>query len=226
MKFQEKYPLSNKPLAPKYASAHTQSLLAQNQPFISVVGKKRTTREFSIRDSHMVTHCSTNRTIRYLFTAEQTGCEIFIVLWPNTLIVSSFNIYKSWGPGHAWSLVLWFRVLCSYRTRVESRINWTMRYVVGVAPCGKVWCFFCFFMTPIGAEQLFFCRDFHPFSEVGNSRLHSTLFNYSRFYGITCEKCRAPNKKSTFFSAVQSLAHHRKPKGLWYYVSGWTLSKS
>ena len=41
-----------------------------------------------------------------------------------------------------------------------------------------------FFLTPRGAEQLLFCRDFHPFSEVGNSRLHSTLFNYSRFYGI------------------------------------------
>jgi len=39
-------------------------------------------------------------------------------------------------------------------------------------------------MTPRGAEQLFFCRNFHPFSEVGNSRLHSTFFNYSRFYGI------------------------------------------
>jgi len=39
-------------------------------------------------------------------------------------------------------------------------------------------------MTPSGAEQLFFCRNFHPFSEVGNSRLHSTLFNYSRFYGM------------------------------------------
>jgi len=38
-------------------------------------------------------------------------------------------------------------------------------------------------MTPRGAEQLFFCRNFHPFSEVGNSRLHSTFFNYSRFYG-------------------------------------------
>ena len=44
--------------------------------------------------------------------------------------------------------------------------------------------FFLFFLTPRGAEQLLFCHDFHPFSEVGNSRLHSTLFNYSRFYGI------------------------------------------
>ena len=32
----------------------------------------------------MVTHCSTNRSIQCLFHAERTGCEIFIVLWPNT----------------------------------------------------------------------------------------------------------------------------------------------
>ena len=40
--------------------------------------------EFSTWDSHMVTHCSTNQAIRCLFTAERTGCETFIVLWPNT----------------------------------------------------------------------------------------------------------------------------------------------
>ena len=34
----------------------------------------------------MVTHCSTNRSIRCLFTAERTGCEVFIVLWPNTFV--------------------------------------------------------------------------------------------------------------------------------------------
>ena len=28
-----------------------------------------------------------------------------------------------------------------------------------------------------------FCRDFPPFSEVGNSRPQGTLFNYLRFYG-------------------------------------------
>ena len=46
--------------------------------------KKINHKEFSNRDSHMVTHCSTNRSIRCLFSAERTGCEIFIVLWPNT----------------------------------------------------------------------------------------------------------------------------------------------
>ena len=43
--------------------------------------------EFSTWDSHMVTHCSTNQAIRCLFTAERTGCETFIVLWPNTTLV-------------------------------------------------------------------------------------------------------------------------------------------
>ena len=58
-------------------------------------------------------------------------------------------------------------------------------YVVGVASSGKVRCVFCFFMSLRRAKQLFFffCRDLRPFSEVGNSRRRSTLFNYSRFYG-------------------------------------------
>ncbi|RPB02477.1 hypothetical protein L873DRAFT_405672 [Choiromyces venosus 120613-1] len=41
----------------------------------------------------MVTHCSSNRSIRCLFTAERTGCEIFIVLWPNTLAQLVKRIY-------------------------------------------------------------------------------------------------------------------------------------
>ena len=48
----------------------------------------------------MVTHCSTNRSIRCLFTAERTGCEIFIVLWPNTFVSILIVVYasgRSWG---------------------------------------------------------------------------------------------------------------------------------
>ena len=62
--------------------------------------------------------------------------------------------------------------------------NWPKCYVVGVASSGKVWCFFCFFMSLRGAEQRLFCRDFRPFSKVGNSRRHSTWANFSRFYGM------------------------------------------
>ncbi|RPB02445.1 hypothetical protein L873DRAFT_1673518, partial [Choiromyces venosus 120613-1] len=54
-------------------------------------------KEFSIWDSHMVTHCSTNQTIRCLFTAERTGCEVFIVLWPNTLIQRSYWDLSRWS---------------------------------------------------------------------------------------------------------------------------------
>ena len=61
--------------------------------------------------------------------------------------------------------------------------NWTMCYVFGVAPSGKVWCFFIFSTLLRGADQLFFCRDFPPSSELGNSWLHGTLSNYLRFYG-------------------------------------------
>ena len=43
---------------------------------------------------------------------------------------------------------------------------------------------FCVFLSLRGAEQLFFCGVFHPNSRVGNSRLHSTRFNYLGFYGI------------------------------------------
>ena len=46
--------------------------------------------------------------------------------------------------------------------------NWAMHYVVGVASSGNVWCFFAS-LSLRGAEQLFFCRDFRPFFEVGNS---------------------------------------------------------
>ena len=49
-------------------------------------------KEFSNWDSHMVTHCSTNQSIRCLFTAERTGCEIFIVLWPNTKATKFFKL--------------------------------------------------------------------------------------------------------------------------------------
>ena len=34
-----------------------------------------------------------------------------------------------------------------------------------------------------GAEQLCFCCVLHPFSKVGNSRLHSTPTDYLSFYG-------------------------------------------
>ena len=54
----------------------------------------------------MVTHCSTNRTIRCLSTAERTGCEIFIVLWPNTLAHFRFEIY----PGVENGLSLMWKV--------------------------------------------------------------------------------------------------------------------
>ena len=84
------------------------------------------------------------------------------------------------------SLAQYYTICIFHYRRISN--NWTIYYVVGVASSGKVCCFFGFFMTPRGAEQLFFCRDFHPFSQVGNSRLHSTLFNYSRFYG-TVFKC-------------------------------------
>ena len=51
-------------------------------------GKKerneKNSREFSTRDSHVVTHHNTNQAMQYLFTAERTGCETFIALWPNT----------------------------------------------------------------------------------------------------------------------------------------------
>ena len=47
--------------------------------------------EFNTWDSHMVTHWSTNPAIRCLCTAEGTGCETFIILWPNTLICLVLN---------------------------------------------------------------------------------------------------------------------------------------
>jgi len=43
---------------------------------------------------------------------------------------------------------------------------------------------FVFFITLKGAVQLFFLPPFPTISEVGNSRLHGTLFNYSIFYGM------------------------------------------
>ena len=59
----------------------------------------------------MVTHYSTNRTIRYLFGAERTGCEIFIVLWPNTLAYFGFEIYLG-AEGElslVWGVASWWR---------------------------------------------------------------------------------------------------------------------
>ena len=61
----------------------------------------------------MVTHCSTNQAIRCLFTAERTGCETFIVLWPNTFIyLCTVYLYASrlvkvqvgsfHGANHGW----------------------------------------------------------------------------------------------------------------------------
>ena len=41
---------------------------------------------------------------------------------------------------------------------------------------------FLFFMSLRGAEQHFFCGVFSPNSKAGNFRLHSTRFNYLRFY--------------------------------------------
>ena len=49
--------------------------------------------------------------------------------------------------------------------------NWSMRYVVGVASLGKVWCSF------------FFLSVLRPFSKMGNSRLHSTPTPCFGFYG-------------------------------------------
>ena len=46
-----------------------------------------------------------------------------------------------------------------------------MRYVVGVASLGKVWCSF------------FFLSVLRPFSKMGNSRLHSTPTPCFGFYG-------------------------------------------
>jgi len=40
---------------------------------------------------------------------------------------------------------------------------------------------FCFFMFLKGTEQLCFCCVLHPFSKVGNSRLHSTPTDYLEF---------------------------------------------
>jgi len=69
----------------------------------------------------------------------------------------------------------------AYRKNSNNR---SVCYVVGVASSGKVWCFFCFFMFLKGAEQLRFCCILHPFSKVGNSRLHSIPTDYLSFYGI------------------------------------------
>ena len=68
-------------------------------PLVTEQNCSKRSKEFSIRDSHMVTHCSTNRTIQCLFTAERTGCEIFIVLWPNTLSKLLINSWTTIG-GH------------------------------------------------------------------------------------------------------------------------------
>ena len=43
--------------------------------------------------------------------------------------------------------------------------------------------FYNFFMTLRRAEQLCFCCIFRPFSQVGDSRPHSTRFYYLSFYG-------------------------------------------
>ena len=58
-----------------------------------------------------------------------------------------------------------------------------MFYVVGVASSDKVWCAFVFSCLSERLSSPLFRRDSPPFSEVGNSRLHSILFNYSTFYG-------------------------------------------
>ena len=42
---------------------------------------------------------------------------------------------------------------------------------------------FWFFMSIGRAEHVFLSSVFHPYSRVGNSPLHSTRFNYLRFYG-------------------------------------------
>ena len=71
------------------------------------------------------------------------------------------------------------------------RKNWNNRVVccvVRVAPSGKVRCFFSFFIISLRGAEPLFCCVFLPFSKVGNSQRHSTRlgstrFNYSSFYG-------------------------------------------
>ena len=55
------------------------SLLSQ-QRIVVKVSKKGGCKNYSTRDSRMVTHCSTNRAIRCLNMAERTGSLVFIVL--------------------------------------------------------------------------------------------------------------------------------------------------
>jgi len=42
---------------------------------------------------------------------------------------------------------------------------------------------FLFFYVSQRGSAVFFCGTFRPFSQVGNSRLHSTPLNYYSFYG-------------------------------------------
>ena len=76
-------------------------------------------------------------------------------------------------------------------TVLQYRNNWVVCYVVRVAPSGKV-SYFCFFgLWERLSRSLFFVVSYHtfrPFSQVGNSRLHSTPHNYYSFYG-SVQKC-------------------------------------
>jgi len=59
-------------------------------------------------------------------------------------------------------------------------------------------------MSVRGAEQLFFCSDFRQFSQVGNSRRHSSSFNYSRFHGI-CQLPDTPLIATPFLPGTNTL---------------------
>ena len=84
----------------------------------------------------------------------------------------------------------------------------TSCYVAGVASSGKVWCFLFFYVT-----QRLSSSVFHPYSRVGNSRLHSTRFNYLRFYGILHAAQVAPTRH-----LVQVIEHSPATKNFPFLV--------
>ena len=47
---------------------------------------------YSRRDSHVVTHRSTNRPVRCLSSGERTGSSVFTDLWPYVLVLVLNNV--------------------------------------------------------------------------------------------------------------------------------------
>jgi len=66
---------------------------------------------------------------------------------------------------------------------VKTRIIEPFAMSLKLPPLVRSGVFVLLFMTLRRTKQLYLCCVFRPFSQVGNSQLHSTRFYYSSFYG-------------------------------------------